>query len=75
MLYRNQLALLLADLVVLIARLISQLAWYISFPYQHELDKSGKLIRLHGGAQKIANIEEVELSRNQKKELHLVAPA
>ena len=37
-----------------------------------ELDKSGKLIRLHGGAQKIANIEEVELSRNQKKELHLV---
>ena len=26
-----------------------------------ELDKSGKLIRLHGGAQKIANIEEVEL--------------
>ena len=37
-----------------------------------ELDKSGKLIRLHGGAQKLANIEEVELSRNQKKELHLV---
>lgn len=32
--YRNQLALLLVALVALIARLISQLAWYISFPYQ-----------------------------------------
>ena len=38
-----------------------------------ELDKSGKLIRLHGGAQKIANIEEVELSRIiRKKNFNLV---
>ncbi|MBD5069611.1 MAG: DeoR/GlpR transcriptional regulator [Lactobacillus sp.] len=36
-----------------------------------ELDKSGKLIRLHGGAQRLENSGEIELSRNQKKELHL----
>lgn len=36
-----------------------------------ELAKSGKLVRLHGGAQRIMRIEEHELSRIQKRELHL----
>ena len=36
-----------------------------------ELSKSGKLIRIHGGAQSISDGGKEELSRNEKRELHL----
>ena len=40
-----------------------------------ELDKSGKLIRLHGGAQRLENSGEIELTRNEKREVAKLAAA
>lgn len=31
-----------------------------------ELAKAGKIYRIHGGAQRVENIEDVELTRNEK---------
>lgn len=36
-----------------------------------ELTKSGKLIRIHGGAQSIQSDASTELSHNEKKEIHI----